>query len=350
MNRNRALFWLLRFGTWLLRFASLKLSYRLAAAVGTGAYYVCAGPREAIRSNLCLALGFDVEDRTLRATARGAFRHDAWNWVDTLRIGRLTRDDLERTIEVEGWENLDRALQGGRGAILLSLHLGNSDLVGQIIAARGYRMTVPVERIEPPELFAYLVEQRKVHGISIVPVDQAPRRMLQALRSGEVVGMTADRAVAGKQIDTQMFGLPIQLPAGPVSLARHTGAPAMLAIGLRVREDRFKGYISPPLPFTYSQEGEQFDAINEAILVSHLETWIRRYPDQWLAFSPIVSTNTVAKEAATMMELQRTSLRNAVQRVRMRVRKAAGGRWEKGHEPHVTVQDQGYTSGSGDGS
>ena len=67
-----------------------------------------------------------------------------------------------------------RALASAAGLTNLAvLHLGNFDLVGQALAARGYRVTVPVERIRPEVLFDMLTNQRRKHGIRLVPAENA---------------------------------------------------------------------------------------------------------------------------------------------------------------------------------
>jgi KDO2-lipid IV(A) lauroyltransferase len=111
--------------------------------------------------------------------------------------------------------------------------------------------------------------------------------MLRALRGGEVVAVAADRNVSGKTVGVEMFGRPTSLPRGPVSLARRTGAPLLLGVGIRLPSRRFKGYVSEPIEITRTQDAGADDRVNAQRLATAMESMIARYPGQWLVFSPV---------------------------------------------------------------
>lgn len=162
------------------------------------------------------------------------------------------------------------------------LHLGNIDMVGQVLAARGWRVTVPVEHMRPQALFDFLQARRRSKGMNMVPVERASREMLLALRRGEIVAIAADRNLAGRGIQVTFFGRPALIPRGPAALVRHTGAAMVLGFGIRLTTNRFHGYVVPI--------GESTEVRGEAGLAQDLaatmERFIRQYPDQWLMFTP----------------------------------------------------------------
>jgi lauroyl/myristoyl acyltransferase len=286
MVRNRALYLGLRVGARVLPAVPLRLSYALASLAGWIAYYVVIPARAGILANLAVALP-QMPARTRCRVARAAFQHDAKNWIDTLRISRLPDDELGELVAVVGWEQLSRALERGRGAILVSMHLGNFDLVGQILAARGLTVTVPVERMEPPELFDLLTRQRESRGIHTFPLDRAPRALVRALGRREVVGLTADRHLAGRAVCVPFFGRPAQLPRAPVALARATQAPVLFALGLRLPDNRFQAIFRElGAPADDPAAGRDEEAAMRPI-VGMMEEFVRRYPGQWMAFSPV---------------------------------------------------------------
>jgi KDO2-lipid IV(A) lauroyltransferase len=176
--------------------------------------------------------------------------------------------------------------------------------VGQVLAARGLEVTVPVEHMKPAKLFDFLVRQRVSQGLTVVPVERAPRALLRALRLGQVVAVTGDRAVAGRVAWVEFFGRPAPLPRGPVSLARHTGAPLLLAVGVRVLGSHYLGFISPPLDLISSSDVEKTECENTQRLAHAFEPFIRRFADQWLVFvpvwpspAPLGTTPAVARES-----------------------------------------------------
>lgn len=292
MTRNVALYVALRLAGALLPLVPLRLAYALATLAGALAYRLLRGPRRAIEGNLAVVLGAAPSSREVQRAGQQAFAYDAMNWVDTLRIGRLSRQQVRDLIEVQGWEHLEGALLEHKGVILVTLHLGNFDFVGQIFAARGIRLIMPVEHMQPEKLFAMLAEQRASQGIRVVPVERAAWEMARALKAGDVVGIAGDRAVAGQTLAVEFFGRPAALPAGAVSLAARTGAPLLLAIGLRRPphgttlgpKAGYLGVISPPLSLTHARDAT---AENLRVLARAMEDVIRRYPEQWLVFTPV---------------------------------------------------------------
>lgn len=283
---NTVLYVALRLGTRVVPCIPLSWAYRIADLAGTLAYAFIPAARRGILSNLAVALP-DVEEVRRRNFAKQALRHDARNWIDTLRIDRVDVDDLSRSVDIDGWEHLEDAVALGRGVIVVTFHLGNIDLVGQLIAARGFNITVPVERMRPRQLFEFLCRQRSSRGIDIVPLERAPRAMLATLRRGELVGIATDRLISGKGEWIEFFGRPTEFPRGPASLARHTGAPVLIGVGLRSTGNRFRGIISDTVML--SRTGDHARDEHELIqsLAGLIEPLIRENPGQWLAFSPI---------------------------------------------------------------
>ncbi|MGI8826070.1 MAG: lysophospholipid acyltransferase family protein [Chloroflexota bacterium] len=299
VTRNYVLYLLLRSLTWMMRFIPLSLAYALASGAGFLAFYVVVPARRSILANLSVVLTASVRDPTVRRAAREAFRTDARNWVDTLRIGRLTRSQLIDLVDVDGWEHLVQAASQGRGVVLMLVHLGNFDLVGQVVAAKGFQVTIPVERMEPPVLFDFLAVSRRSQGVDVVPLDHAPRAMLRALRAGQVVAVAGDRVISGRTAQVPFFGRPAALPTGAAALARRFGAPVVMAVGIRLPSGRFHGIILP-IPLELTGDEKVDDTENTARIARVIEAAIRAHPEQWLAFSPVWDSGAGTDAAASI--------------------------------------------------
>lgn len=119
--------------------------------------------------------------------------------------------------------------------------------------------------------------------MKLIAVDEAPKELLRSLRAGKLVGVTGDRQIAGKGMQVEFFGAPAILPRGPVSLARLSGAPLMLAYAVRLPSNSFQGYIGDPLHI--ARNADEADAMRD--IARLMEGPIRQHPGQWLAFSPV---------------------------------------------------------------
>jgi lauroyl/myristoyl acyltransferase len=148
---------------------------------------------------------------------------------------------------VEGTERLAAAVAQGRGVLVLAAHYGDFDRAITLVASLGVPVWLPVERLEPPALFALCRALRSHHGVRAVPADssEALRALFAALRRGEIVLLTADRDVLGTGVAVPFFGAPARLPVGPLVLARRSSAVVLGAFSWRTRGQRSAGHFVP---------------------------------------------------------------------------------------------------------
>ena len=90
-------------------------------------------------------------------------------------------------------------MAAGRGVIMALPHVGSWEYGGAFLATQGLPMTAVAERIEPPELFDFFVEQRAAMGLTIVPLDgSSGGAVMSTLRRGRT-GRAAVRPRPGRQ-------------------------------------------------------------------------------------------------------------------------------------------------------
>jgi KDO2-lipid IV(A) lauroyltransferase len=292
--RNTLLYVLLRIGAPLVARLPARVSYAIASAAASVAFLVARPARAAIEHNLALA--FSDLPRSVRSQiALDAFRHDAMNWIDTLRIPALAPETIPDLVDIDGWEIVERAVRAGNGVVFALLHIGNFDLVGQVLAARRIPLTVPVERMQPERLFQFLTRTREAQGIRLVPVDRASRPLLRALRQGAVVGVAADRRLEGRSVVVDFLGRRVEFALGPAELARRTGAALLIGVGIREGVSQFKGLVfAVEMPRTDDPRADEQAATQQVARIA--ESLIRAYPGQWLAFSPLPQTGDISSE------------------------------------------------------
>ena len=110
--------------------------------------------------------------------------------------------------------------------ILALPHLGGWEWAGRWLATQGFRVTVVVEEIEPPELFEWFVRLRTDLGMNVVPLGPgAAAAIVKALNENQIVCLLSDRDIGGGGVEVEFFGERTTLPAGPATLSLRTGAP-----------------------------------------------------------------------------------------------------------------------------
>jgi KDO2-lipid IV(A) lauroyltransferase len=240
------------------------------------------------RRNIARIVGGDPADAAVRELARRAVRVQTLNYLDLFRSSRLRRRDLQAAVEVAGLGHLKRALAGGRGALVVSGHVGSVDIAGLTITAIGLPGAALVEPIQPPALFELVAALRGRFGAQLIPV--GPDALSQAgavLKQNRPLGVAIDWDPSGTGVDVPLFGHRMRLPAGPAVLALRYGAPVVPLTCLRVGTDRFALRIEPPIPV--AETGTVSTRMRETThrIADFLERQLRSHPDQWVMFHDV---------------------------------------------------------------
>lgn len=184
--------------------------------------------RDNVRDNLAHVYGHGADSPVPDWVIRSIFRTSAQNFLDLITMPRIRRSSMVRSIDlVEGdWSYLDDALAQGKGAVLVTAHLGCFDYIGSSLHAKGYKLTAVTGRTTSRFIFDGVTHLRGSKGIALVePTPSGVRRVIQALRRGEIVVFLTDRDFFQNGRKVVFFGKETTLPPGPVRIARDSGAP-----------------------------------------------------------------------------------------------------------------------------
>jgi len=183
-------------------------------------------------------------------------------------------------VSLEHIEYLEQAEALGRGIIFITAHLGNWELGGAILAAKGRRIHavfLPQRTNKVNELFQ---KHRSQRGLQCIPLGHAARGVMEALKHNECVAMLADRDFTAHHFPILFFGKPAHLSSGPARIAVKTQAPLVPTFLLRQPDDTFLLRLYPPIvPNPQTTVAELQERIRDL-----LETEIGRNPLQWFMF------------------------------------------------------------------
>ncbi len=257
----------------------------VAGWIGSAASLV-APRRHVVHANLRHGLGPNVSAAEIHRVSREIFRTQARNYVDLFQLRRLTARDIDALVDLEGEGDLAQAVAGGRGAILVSGHFANLDVVAQRLAALGHPITAVIERIEPAGLLRGVTDLRGRAGMRFVPADEAAGAILRILRRGELLYLSADLDVGGGGITASFFGAPTRVPDGYARLAVRRGTPLFFVRVRRIEGGRFRCALIPvELP---ERSGDFAADVAAAVarVLTIFEAQIRADPGQWVMFRP----------------------------------------------------------------
>jgi KDO2-lipid IV(A) lauroyltransferase len=258
------------------------LRYRLADIGGSAAYGILPARARRARANYS---AFAPGDRVASGKlARGAFRNYARTILDFLVLEKLL-DELKATPGAISLASLHRALEAGRGAIVVTPHLGNWDLGAAAIATCGHPVHAVTDPFGPPEVDTLVRSTRERLGVNVIPVGPASARdALRALRRNEVLLLACDIDKGGAGVPVTFLGRRVVLPAGPATLSLRTGAPLIPGYMRRQPDGRHESLLEEPLPLpSPGDPAAQTAELTQAIATA-FEVMIRDDPSQWFAF------------------------------------------------------------------
>ena len=256
-----------------------------AGAVGAGlgmlGYRPLAIRREVVERQLRAAFPALPPDE-VRRIARASYAHLGRTTTETALLPLYDRERIiDMFDEVEGWSIVEERLARGKGLILVSGHLGNWEVGGAYLAARGVPMQAVARYMENPLFDRYLTRTRERIGMTIVHDDEAVRRVPRALRQGNAVAFLVDQGAVGlASIWVPFFGRLAKTPRGPAVFALRLAAPVVFGVAIRQPSGRFRLTFEP----IDSTPTGNLEADVERIVTDYtaaLERWVRRAPEQY---------------------------------------------------------------------
>ncbi len=199
-----------------------------------------------------------------------------------VRLADLDEETVRERTAVRGLEALRRALEAGRGAVIVTGHLGNWEVGGAALACRGVALDVVALRQGNPLFDRAVVGTRERLGMRVIYKAAASREALRSLRRGRAVALVGDQNPISGGIEVPFFGRAANTPRGPAVLALRTGAPLFVAIVIRERRGSVTHLLSlEPVPGVRSGDtGRDVRRLVEAY-TRRLEEAVRRNPEQY---------------------------------------------------------------------
>ncbi len=229
-----------------------------------------------------------TDGRALTHLVRAAFRHATRYYVQLARAPLVDAAYLDRWLVVETPQFLETAFGGPRGALFVGMHMGWFELPALLAVAKtGRPSLVPSETLADPGLQAYLVGTRERLGLRLIELSGAKRMLKEAIERGETVGLLGDRDITGGGIETELFGAPSPLAAGPALLAMETGVSPHV---FGVWRDASGVYHVAAEEVPFPAEGSRRERVTAYLQAEAraFERHIAAAPEQWIAlFHPI---------------------------------------------------------------
>jgi Kdo2-lipid IVA lauroyltransferase/acyltransferase len=285
----------------MVRYLPVNLCYWLGKVIVLIIYAFSKKDREGLAANLSLSLDRPADDPVVRKAVRQVFINYGRYMVDFFLLPQLPAHKIKKYFaDIKGEEILKSALSKGKGAILLSAHVGNWEIGGTMLRLLNYPLTVVATKHNTAATNALVNRLRQNKEIRIIEVDQSPFSVIEVLRhlqKNRIVAMNGDRDYFGTGRQVNFLGKNVNLPAGPVILAMSSGAALIPAFVLKQSDGRYFGVLEDAIPLISNGNRDEAIKKNLEIIARIFEKYIRSYPDQW--FSPDPLTGSLTRRTAS---------------------------------------------------
>jgi KDO2-lipid IV(A) lauroyltransferase len=244
-------------------------------------------------ANLELAFGQEFDENRRQRIAAGVRRHVArlsYEWLQLASIGDERDEWLAGLVEVDdSIELLREQLAAGRGAIVITAHIGNWELLAATLHRIGFEgAVVGYEKRRDPSA-TWLVDMRRSYGVRTIPQHSHPRALVRELEEGHLLGLLCDlevRRLAGVHLD--FLGTPALTMTAPAALARVRRTP-LIPVRCVLPEEgapRYRLLVEEPLEYDASLP--RAEATSELMQRANnvFMSWIREHPAQWAWHQP----------------------------------------------------------------
>jgi KDO2-lipid IV(A) lauroyltransferase len=263
----------------------------LAPKIGLASYRRTPCIQEALRANLGLVsgkTGAALDDLCFRNVINFSRMLSDYFLCSGMDAARQCHRIVD---EWSGFENLQAARSGGRGAIIVTAHLGHWELGGVTLARRGLPLTVVTLEEPSTGLTRWREACRRHLGIKTIAVGPghpfAFVEMIQALRRNELLAMLVDRPYPGSGAAVNFFDRQTEFSTAPALLSHHTGAAILPAFVLQKPDGLYTSIAAPLIPMTATGSSRDSLAENTQRIATNFESIIRQHPEQWFNYVPI---------------------------------------------------------------
>jgi Kdo2-lipid IVA lauroyltransferase/acyltransferase len=257
----------------------VPVALAVGRTLGRGAHRLLGAARRLALAHVAFA--FPELDAAARArVVAETFRHAGQSFAELTLFPRLRA--RPGYISFEGVERLDRALAAGRGAIVVTGHVGNWELLAAACSARGLPITVVGRRVNDMRFHALVTRFRQAAGLEVLVRDD-PRfvsAVREALARNRVVAMLIDQDTRGAGVFVPFFGRLARTPPGPAVLALRARVP-VLTVFIHRRLDGSHRIRFDDVPVGGRRTRAEVTELT-ARLTAAIEGAIREAPPQWV--------------------------------------------------------------------
>ena len=187
-------------------------------------------------------------------------------------------------IKIDGYELFMELSEQPEGFVQLSSHIGNYEIAGYSLVAKGKRFNALVFGGEKESVMKNRNKLFEENNIRMIPMMSDMSHLFvidQALNNGEILSMPADRVFGSqKSFEIDFFGAKARFPQGPFIIAAMKDVPILFVSVMKIGAKQYH------ISVKKIDETDQGDTKVRAKYLAEkyvklFENTVRKHPTQW---------------------------------------------------------------------
>lgn len=228
-RKDAVTYQLARFALWVPRTMSLPRALALADRIGDVLYATLPRTRRLALEHLEIAFGETLTAAHREHIARASFRNVARCFIELAKFEEI-RQHFDEYTSIDGWEHWDEVRSLGRGAIVITGHIGNWELLGAYFARKGIPIAAIARRINDSRLNQLMIDFRAANGVKTIQRESP-------MASREIIKILKQCGILALLIDQDMKAPSVSVPFS-VAPPAHRLRPRLWRCGARSRSCR----------------------------------------------------------------------------------------------------------------
>lgn len=171
----------------------------------------------------------------------------------------------------------------GTGALIVTAHLGNWELIVPALASRGYSF-VPVMVPQKGSGGALINTIREGTGCRYISKRTPTRTMIRLLKEGNFLGLVGDQDARKSGVWVTFLNQTSSRPRGGAVFALQTGASMLVGCCILKNDGRYKLSFTPVSTMDLPRNKAQAVQVLTQRYMDILEEAVRRHPEQYFWF------------------------------------------------------------------
>ncbi len=231
--------------------------------------------------NLRLAFP-DWTQAEIDAVARAAWQSVGQTAGELPHLGRIDPYEPGGRVEIVGVEHLDAVTDSGRGAVMVSGHFSNWEVMAAAICRRPADCVITYRALNNPYIDRRLNKARADYGTKFTaPKGLATRELMRSLARGQSVGIMNDQKFR-EGVPVTFFGHEAMTAPGPSRLAVRYAVPILPVSTQRTGPGRFRVTFHPHMTADTTLAGDDARVMDlTRRITAFIEAEVRANPGQW---------------------------------------------------------------------